>query len=291
MVLTAFREEQLGERRNRSYGEKRVYTAAMHGSAEIVGDSFSARTEEGRPALIVTPSATLGLGEGATTTLRFPSSLARAPRELCSVESVTAFSFEAPMSRGIREESAIRGRLNGRARLDSYFLTDYEELFLALDLSVRGSIDEDLILTPVEYGLARLRKDATPTLTTRRTVPKAQTLKDTFSLEANTAIPIFATELTLEDNESSPGFRCGSADLWRGTVVPMALAMVPGVGRRGGAKVVFAPFGMIRIPKGEISEMTLRRTVRIAPITVMASFPRLSRDLEEELLLWEGSET
>ncbi len=290
MVLTAFREEQPSEERNPVYGTQRIYTAAMHGSAEIIGDAFSVRTEEGRPSLVVTPTSTLGLGEAASTTVRFPGSLARVPRELCSVESVTAFSFEAPLSRGIREESSFRGRLSGRSRLDSYFLIDYEELFLALDLSISGSIDEDLLLTPVEYALAWVRKDEPQSLAIRRRLPKDRNLRETFSVEPKSAIPLFASELLLEDSGSIPGFRCGSADLWKGTVVPMALTMVPGTGRRGGARVIFAPFGVVQLPKGEIRELTLRRTVRIAPTEVLGQFSQLSRDLQEELLLWEGKE-
>lgn len=290
MVLTAFREEQPGEARNPAYGVQRVYTAAMHGSAEIVGDSFSVQTEEGRPAHFATPEGGLGLGEAAETTLRFPSSLAQVPRELCSVESVTAFSFEGPLSRGIREESALRGAISGHSRLDSFFLSDYEELFLALELSIRGSIEEDLLLTPVELALSRLKKEATPSVMIRRTIPRERTLRDAFCLERGEAIPIFASEVSIRSGDTDPDLRCGSAELWKRTVIPMAMATVPGAGRRGGTKLVFAPFGMIQLPKGEFRQLTLRRTVRIAPAGGEAPFPRLSRDLQEELLLWEGKE-
>ncbi|MFP4409492.1 MAG: hypothetical protein ACLFPW_13305 [Spirochaetaceae bacterium] len=290
MILTAFREEQAAEERNPAYGRERIYTAAMHGSAEILGDAFSVRTEEGRPSQIVTPTATLGFGEAAVTTVRFPGSLTEAPRDICSVESVTAFSFDAPLSRGIREESSFRGQLSGRSRLDSYFLADFEELFLALELSLSGSIDEELLLTPVEYVLTRLQGEEGRSVTVERTIPHERALRETILLESTTAIPIFASELTLENGKSFPGLRCGSADLWKGTVMPMALSVLPVPGSRSGRKLAFAPFGMVRLPRGEIREIRLRRTVRIAPLEGVGRFAPLSRDLRDELLLWEGNE-
>lgn len=290
-VLAAFREEQPAEERNRNYGSRRVYSAAMHGSAEIIGDTFSVRTEGGRPSRLVAPAGSVGLDLPAQTTLRFPANLEAVPRELCRVESVTAFSFESPLSRGIREESAIEGSLTGRSRLDSYFLTDYQELFVALELTLAGSLEEDLFLTPVEFPLSRFRTEELGEIALRRTLAKDRTVRDIAPLRKGAVLPLFGSELALEGSGIFPGLRCGSADLWQEALVPSAVALLSvGTERRRRVELSFAPFGVLRLRKGTLKGFSLRRTVRLKPFDEGASFTRLSRDLEEELLLWEGRE-
>jgi hypothetical protein len=290
-ILTAFREEQPQETRNRSYGSRRVYSAAMHGSAEIIGDTFSVRTEGGRPSRLVAPAGAVGLGRPAETTLRYPAGFEKVPESLCRVESVTAFSFESPLSRGIREESVIRGAITGRSRLDSFFLSDYEELFVALELTLSGSLEEDIFLLPMEFRLSPFGDEKEEPITLRRAVAKDTVLRETLPLEPGVPVPLFGAEVTLESSGNFPGLRCGSADLWHEALVPMAAGIVPGPrGRRRGSQLFIAPFGLLRLRRGGVRRLTVRRTVRLRPFDQGSPFRRLSRDLEEELLLWEGSE-
>lgn len=290
-ILTAFRETQPQETRNRAYGSKRIYTAAMHGSAQIIGDSFSVSTEGGRPARLVASTSSVGVGAAAETTARYPGSYERVKEELCRVESVTAFSFESPLSRGIREESLIQGAITGRSTLDSFFISEYEELFIALELTLSGTLEEDILLTPMEFRLSPFESETTGDIALKRLLGKGRLLRDTLPLKQGVPVPLFGCEVTLEQSGSFPGVRCGSADLWHEALVPMAVGVAPGARRRRrGCELFLAPFGILRLRRGTHKEHTLRRTIRLSPFDEGGAFRRLTRELEEELLLWEGSD-
>ncbi|MFP4330264.1 MAG: hypothetical protein ACLFP6_06080 [Spirochaetaceae bacterium] len=270
------------EERNAAYGTKRTYTAAMHGLAQIVGERFDLRTDRGRPAALVNHDSTAGVGEPGVSTLRERGSLTLLPPELCSIDTISAFSFEGELSRGLREESIVRGALSGRVRLDSYFLSEYEELFLALELRLAGALTRPALLTPVEFALGKPGAREDSVVTVRRSVGIGEPVEEELRFSQKGVVPLFASEASV-CLPALPPVRVGVAELWKEAIAPMALARVPGEKGRE-ARLVLDPFGAIELPADTEVEVGIRRTMRI---TLGAPFGTLSRGLESELLLWE----
>ena len=290
-ILHAFVEKRAQERDNRRYGGGRVYTAAMHGSAEIVGDRFSVQTEDGRPASLVTPGGEIGVGTPAVTTVRLAAGLAGLDDERCRVESVTAFAFEGALSRGIREETTLEGELSGRVRLDTYFVDGYSELFLSLEARVAGKAGNCLLLTPVEFAVLNHDEEVSRVITLIRRLSAGRTIEERFSLQRGEGVPLFGEELLVGAAGGGTSLRCASVDLPDPAIAPSALLRPASQRGRRQGELSFAPFGSILFRKGRRQELLLRRTVRLAPGNSSEPFRRLTETVAPEILLWEGQES
>lgn len=288
-VLRSFVEPKEQERSNDQYGKDRVYTAAMHGYAEIVGDRFSVRTEDGRPATLVTESGVVGLDLPATTSVRLAGGLAPLEQERCRVESVTAFSFEGPISRGIREETILEGELSGRIRLDTYFIDGYGELYLSMEARVQGSPEQGVLLTPVELPIRDLTSATYRGITLLRRFAGGNEVEEQFGLEPREAIPLFGEELIVKGGGGGE-LLWAPADLRSRVIAPAALLRGQTAGGNRVDTLMFAPFGSVLFRPGRRQELSVRRSVRLAPARELPHLGTLREALVEELLFWEGRE-